>query len=71
MQREVSHVQESADHSVHITLPPQYCSKAVDAGWGQRHGLAGFETLNFLQALLCHMSYQYTLLYAPRDMAEI
>lgn len=69
MQREVSHVQSSADHWVHITLSLQDCSKVVDAWLGQRHGLAGAETLKVFTGSA--LSYQYILLYAPRDMAEM
>lgn len=69
MLREISHVHSSGDHSVHVTLSPRDCIKVLDAGWGQRHGLAGVETLKPLTGFA--LSCQYILLYAPRDMAEI
>ncbi len=69
MLREISHVHSSGDHSVHVTLSPQDCIKVVDAGWGLRHGLAGVESLKLVAGFA--LSYQYILLYAPRDKAEI
>ena len=69
MLREISHVHLNGDHSVHVTLSPQDCIKVLDAGWGQRHGLAGVETLKLLAGFA--LSPQYILLYAPRDIAEI
>ena len=69
MQREISHVHSSGDHSIHVTLSPQDCIKVLDAGWGQRHGLAGVETLKVLAGF--GLSYQYIFLYAPRNIAEI
>ena len=68
MLREISHVHSSGDHSIHVTLSQQDCIKVLNAGWGQRHGLAGVKTLELLGFAL---SYQYILLYAPRDIAEI
>lgn len=69
MLREISHVHSSGDHSLHVTLSPQDCIKVLNAGWGQRHGLAGVETLKLLAGFT--LSYQYILLYAPRNRAEI
>ena len=67
--REIAHVHSGGDHSVHVTLSPQDCIKVLDAGWGQRHGLSGVKALKLLTDVA--LSYQYILLYAPRDIAEI
>ncbi len=69
MLREISHVHSSGDYSIHVTLAPQDCIKVLNAGWGQRHGLAGVETLKAFAGFA--LSYQYILLYAPRDTSEI
>lgn len=67
--REISHIHSSGDHSIHVTLSPQDCTQVLNAGWGQRHGLAGVRTLKFLAGF--SLSSQYLLIYAPRDIAEI
>lgn len=69
MQREISHIHSNGDHSIHVTLSPQDCIKVLNAGWSPRHGLAGVETLKPLAGFT--LSYQYILLYAPRDEVEI
>ena len=69
MQREISHVHSSGDYSIHVTLSPQDCIKVLDAGWGQRHGLSGVESLKWIAGV--SVSHQYVLLYAPRDVPEI
>ena len=43
--RAVSRVDSGGDCSVHVTLSPQDYIKFLDAGWGQRLGLAGIKTL--------------------------
>lgn len=67
--REISHVHSGGDCSIHVTLSPQDCIKVLDAGWGQRHGLAGVKALKSVAGFA--LSYQYILIYAPRDTAEI
>lgn len=69
MLTDISHVHSRGDHSVYVTLSPQDCIKVSDAGWGQRHGLAGVENHKVLAGFA--LSYQYGLLYSLRDIAEI
>ena len=64
----ISHVHSGGRCPVHVTLSPQDCIKVLDAGWGQRHGLAGVKALKLLTGFA--LSSQYILLYAPRDIAE-
>ena len=46
--KEISHVHTDGGCPVHVTLLPQHCIKVLDAGWGQRHGLAGVKALKIL-----------------------
>ena len=69
MLREISHVYSGGDCFVHVTLWPQDCIEVLDAGWGQRHEVAGVKALKVLTGFA--LSSQYILLYAPRNITEI
>lgn len=57
---EVAHVHPS-DGSMHMIFSPHDAKKVLDAGWGERHSLAGIGPLPL----------SYLLIYAARDQAEI
>ncbi|RFU84030.1 hypothetical protein DY218_25255 [Streptomyces triticagri] len=48
--------------SLHLHLHPADVRPVVERGWGELHGLAG---------RLANLPASYTLLYAPRDAAEL
>ncbi|MCJ1265400.1 hypothetical protein MMC22_005277 [Lobaria immixta] len=67
--REISHIHSTGDHSIHVTLAPQDCKKVLESGWGLRHPLDGAKSLKYLMGGT--ISYQYVLVYAPRNPEEI
>ncbi|KAF2093893.1 hypothetical protein NA57DRAFT_61111 [Rhizodiscina lignyota] len=71
MLREVAHIHKLGDYSLHIALPPQDCKKVVRAGWGQRHALSGGTILARIGIKGFYLPVQYTLIYSPRNRAEI
>ena len=58
---EIGHVHPS-DGSMHVILSSSDAKAVVEAGWGERHGLAGV-TLG--------LPTTYMLIYAPRDESEV
>lgn len=58
---EVAHI-HPVDGSMHMILSPSDALKAIDAGWGELHGLAGF---------MGKLPASYTFVYAPRDAQEM
>ena len=61
---EIAHIHPS-DHSMHMILSPRDAIAAIEAGWGERHGLAG---------VALELPVNYVMLYAPRgedDLAAI
>lgn len=64
---EIVHLHGS-DGSMHLTLHPDDAKVVLDAGWGERHPLAGvFKKRWFLPQL----PSGFVLLYAPLDDGEI
>lgn len=59
---EIAHVHVS-DGSVHVILSPSDAKQVIENGWGELHGLSGFEPL-----MPCST---YMLLYAPRNQQEV
>lgn len=64
--REITHIHQNTDYSVHVVLAPKDALKVIQSGWGQLHGWAGVKP--FGRKLL---PKQYVLLYAPRNEQEI
>lgn len=58
---EVGHVHPS-DASMHVTLAPADAQRVIDLGWGELHPLAGGKL---------GLPATYTLLYPPRDDADL
>lgn len=58
---EVAHI-HAVDGSMHMILSPSDAAKAIGAGWGELHGLAG---------LMGKLPASYTFVYAPRNDLEI
>jgi len=58
--REVLHVHDGSDWSMHATLSPQDCKLVVDNGWGQRHPFSN-NTM---------MPRETLFIYTPRDEDE-
>ncbi len=61
---EIAHIHPS-DHSMHMILSPRDAIAAIEAGWGERHGLAG---------VALDLPVNYVMVYAPRgedDLAVI
>jgi hypothetical protein len=58
---EIGHVHPS-DGSMHLILSPSDAKRAIDAGWGERHGLAGRKL---------GLPITYTFVYSPRDDTEL
>ncbi len=61
---EIAHIHPS-DHSMHMILSPRDAMTAIEAGWGERHGLAG---------IALELPVNYVMVYAPRtpdDLAGI
>ncbi|KAF2259037.1 hypothetical protein CC78DRAFT_418474, partial [Lojkania enalia] len=66
---EISHIHAGLDGSLHVVLHPADCRAIVEAGWGQRHGLAGARAMKRIVGF--SLPVNYVLIYAPRDEAEI
>ena len=58
---EIAHIHPS-DGSMHMVLSASDAAAVVERGWGERHGLAG---------VALGLPLTYTLIYAPRDEAEV
>lgn len=58
---EIAHIHPS-DGSMHMVLSASDAASVVERGWGERHGLAG---------VALGLPLTYTLIYAPRDEAEV
>ena len=58
---EIAHIHPS-DGSMHMVLSASDAAIVVERGWGERHGLAG---------VALGLPLTYTLIYAPRDEAEV
>lgn len=58
---EVAHIHH-VDGSMHMVLSPSDAAKAIEAGWGELHGLAGF---------MGRLPVSYTFVYAPRNAQEM
>lgn len=61
VRREITHIHERHDHSLHCTLSPLDAKLVVSNGWGERHPLAGSRLF----------SSCYTMLYTPRSEEEL
>ena len=57
---EIAHIHPS-DGSMHMVFSPSDATEVLRAGWGERHGLAGFGRLPLT----------YLMIYAPRDADEL
>ena len=58
---EIAHIHPS-DHSMHMILGPADAVAAIQAGWGERHGLAG---------IALSLPVNYVMIYAPRDADDL
>ncbi|WP_217429803.1 luciferase domain-containing protein, partial [Sphingomonas bacterium] len=58
---EIGHIHPS-DGSMHMVLGASDTRAVIERGWGERHGLAG---------IALGLPMTYTLIYAPRDEAEV
>ena len=58
---EIAHIHPS-DHSMHMILSPRDSIAAIEAGWGERHGLAG---------VALDLPVNYVMVYAPRDEDDL
>lgn len=58
---EFAHLHPAPDFSVHTVLPRELVAEAIDAGWAERHPLAGRGPIP--DAIV--------MLYAPRDETEL
>ncbi|KAF1996208.1 hypothetical protein P154DRAFT_525777 [Amniculicola lignicola CBS 123094] len=66
---EFSHVHTGIDATCHVILHPSDCKAVLEAGWGQRHGLAGVTLLKKIAGV--SLPVTYILIYAPRTEAEV
>ncbi|KAL4807463.1 hypothetical protein BDV18DRAFT_151496 [Aspergillus unguis] len=72
MRREICHVHEQSEHSVHVTLAPTDCKKVIEAGWGERFPLAGSRVVrNITLGKIGVLPTEYVFVYAPRNDEEI
>ena len=58
---EIAHIHPS-DHSMHMILSPHDAIAAIEAGWGERHGLAG---------IALDLPVNYVMIYAPRGKDDL
>lgn len=58
---EIAHI-HPADGSMHMILGPSDARAVIEAGWGERHGLAG---------VALDLPLTYTMIYAPRNEGEV
>ncbi len=58
---EVAHIHPS-DNSMHMILSPRDATAAIEAGWGERHGLAGIAS---------GLPPTYAMIYAPRGEGDL
>lgn len=58
---EIGHIHPS-DGSMHMILSPSDALRAIEAGWGERHGLAGKKL---------DLPVTYLFVYSPRDDVEL
>ncbi|KAJ5651262.1 uncharacterized protein N7484_004985 [Penicillium longicatenatum] len=69
---ELAHLHANGDFSGHMLLAPADCMKAIEAGWGQRHGFSGRRALSVLSfGTMYDLPAEFLLIYAPRNDAEI
>lgn len=70
-QGELAHIHETGDNSLHVVLSPTDAKKIIDAGWGQRHALAGWRPWGGRLEKIIDIPATYLLIYTPRTEAEI
>ena len=58
---EIAHIHPS-DHSMHMVLGAADAVAAIEAGWGERHGLAG---------VALELPVNYVMIYAPRHEEDL
>jgi hypothetical protein len=58
---EFAHIHPASDGSLHMTLPPDVVDKVIEAGWAERHPLAGRYGL----------PSNIVMVYGPRDDDEL
>lgn len=68
---ELAHIHETGDHSLHVVLSPADAKKVIEAGWGQRHALAGWRPLGGKLEKIVDIPATYLLIYTPRTAGEI
>lgn len=61
VRREISHIHERPDYSLHCTLSPKDAKLVISNGWGERHPLSGSRLF----------SACYIMLYTPRNEEEL
>jgi phospholipase/carboxylesterase len=61
IEREFAHLHPARDGSLHMALPPAIVDRVIDAGWAERHPLAGKHGL----------PNNIVMVYGPRDEAEL
>ena len=59
--REFAHLHPPADGSLHLVLPPELADPVIDAGWAERHPLAGRHGV----------PANIVMVYGPRDEDEL
>lgn len=68
---EFAHIHETGDHSLHVVLSPADAKKVIEAGWGQRHALAGWRPLGGRLEKVINIPETYLLIYTPRTADEV
>ncbi|EGN98947.1 hypothetical protein SERLA73DRAFT_181691 [Serpula lacrymans var. lacrymans S7.3] len=63
--REITHIHQEKDFSLHAILAPQDCKLLIERGWAERHPLA-----NSVAPSL-GLPKEYLLIYSPRDVEEL
>ncbi|OKL61833.1 hypothetical protein UA08_02293 [Talaromyces atroroseus] len=65
---ELSHIHTTGDHSLHLILSEADAKEVIDAGWGQRHPIAGYTILGHNVA---NLPSTFLHVYAPRNQEEL
>ncbi|TFY55010.1 hypothetical protein EVG20_g9476 [Dentipellis fragilis] len=69
--REIAHVHESTDGSLHVVLAPADCKIVITHGWGQRHPLSHPHRRQLWKTGVTSLPKEYLMIYAPRSEAEV
>ncbi|KAA1476220.1 hypothetical protein DENSPDRAFT_843118 [Dentipellis sp. KUC8613] len=69
--REIAHVHESTDGSLHVVLAPADCKIVITQGWGQRHPLSHPHRRELWKTGVTSLPKEYLMIYAPRSEVEV